>query len=235
MRKPGFGGRFPIVRRILCLYLPQWPIQRLLGERERRVGPASGARADPPISSVKKVGPSAEDHRLAVVPSAWSHPTPVLLHARDPRRGDLTVTCNEAAAARGVRVGMPLAEAEALAGHGGGECRIEPHDAVADLAALARLAEHCERFSPIVGWRTVEGSKFGHLRSRSIQSSKSDDDASTGNSIGPDGLFLDVTGIGILFGGEEHLSRAVVNDMAEQGYECLVAIGDTIGMTWAAT
>src|SRR5687768_4523677 len=104
MREPGFGGRFPMKRRILCLYLPQWPIQSAvvgLGGREGRN-------------------------------SAFA----ILLHARDPRRGDLIVACNNAAHSRGVRLGMPLAEAEALAQHGGGECRIWPHDPAADLSAL---------------------------------------------------------------------------------------------------
>src|SRR5262245_57307247 len=31
-----------------------------------------------------------------------------------------------------------------------------PPDSVKDQDALARLAEHCERYSPIVGWETVE-------------------------------------------------------------------------------
>src|SRR5262245_41588100 len=125
------------MRRVLCLYLRQWPIQRVLGERDSAV--------------------------------------PILLHARDPRRGELIVACNEAAKARGVRVGMPLAEAEALAGHGGGECCIWPHDAAGDLAALANLAEHCERFSPMVGWETAEGMRNAECGMR---------------SEGPDCLFL---------------------------------------------
>jgi protein ImuB len=46
-------------------------------------------------------------------------------------------------------------------------------------------------------------------------------------------LFLDVTGIGVLFGGEENLGRAVVADIAQHGYHCGVAIADSIGSGWA--
>lgn len=153
---------------------------------------------------------------------------PILLHARDPRRGELVVACNQAAMGRGVRLQMPLAEAAALAQHGG-ECWILPHDPDADLNALARLAEHCERFSPIVGWKTVEErSKF------QVPSFKLEEPASsTWNSLNSDCLFLDVTGIGILFGGEESLAREAIGDVARLGYDCRVAITDTVGAAWA--
>src|SRR5690348_4496727 len=119
MKKPVSGGRGEAMRRILCLWLPNWPIQCAL------VGLAG-----------RKFQNSA---------------FPILLHSRDPRRGEIVVACNQAAMERGARLQMPLAEAAALAQHDG-ECVIRPHDPAADLAALARLAEYCERFSPIVGW-----------------------------------------------------------------------------------
>src|SRR5262245_42368084 len=67
----------------------------------------------------------------------------VILHSRDPRRGDLVVACNAAAGECGVRLGMPLAEAAVLTERGG-ECLTLPHDRATDLADLARLAERCE-------------------------------------------------------------------------------------------
>jgi len=171
---------------------------------------------------------------------------PALLHARDPRRGDLVVACNQAAMERGVRLRMPLAEAAALVNRvgcahqsteygGQSPPYIWPHDPTADLTALARLAEQCERFSPIVGWDTVQGSKF------KAQSSKSKDQTSltsnlelgTLNFCGPDCLFLDVTGIGVLFGGEEMLAAEVIADMSRLNYTARTAIADTIGAAWA--
>ena len=213
------------MRRILCLDLPNWPIQRLLAERNgRRVGQARATSDGPPTLKIKG-GPAAAK-------AALSHPIPILLHARDPRHGDLVVACNTAAQERGVRLMMPLAEAAALAQHDG-DCRILPHDGAADLAALARLAEHCERFSPLVGWKTVESRK-SKVESPSLNDLRpSTFDLRLCSGPGPDCLFLDVTGIGVLFGGEEILALEVIADLNRLGYEAYVAIADTIGSAWA--
>src|SRR5205814_976647 len=92
-------------------------------------------------------------------------------------------------------------------------------DPIADLAELARLAERCERFSPIVGWKTADAVRSGKCGVRSVE---------------PDCLFLDITGIGVLFGSEDQLGREVVADLARLGYEVRIAIADTIGAAWAA-
>lgn len=112
-----------------------------------------------------------------------------------------------------MRIAMPLAEASALAQRGGSFLALA-HNPAADLAELARLAEMCERFSPLVGWETV--------------------DASTDwwPATGPAHLFLDITGIGRLFGGEEALIAEVRRDFAREGYEILAAVADTIGAAW---
>ena len=102
---------------------------------------------------------------------------------------------------------------------------------VKDLAALTRLAEHCERYSPIVGWETVEAGVRDGPRSK-VQSPKLD--ANFGPWTSDFGLWLDITGIGVLFGGEEALARAVIADLAGLGYEGRVGIADTIGAAWAA-
>jgi len=226
MKQPAFGGKFQMMRRILCLYLPNWPIQRLLAARKK----GEGRRT------------KGESKSFVISTSSFV----LILHARDPRRGDLVAAANDTAHERGVRLGMPLAEAAALIDKYEGQRTkdetqnkighqlrplILPHDPAADLAALARLAEHCERFSPIVGWDTVQGSKF------QVQGSKPKDQTSlalnlelgTLNFCGPDSLFLDVTGIGVLFGGEENLAREAISDAASLGYETRVAIADTIG------
>src|SRR5687768_3860521 len=106
-----------------------------------------------------------------------------------------------------------------------------PHDPATDLAELARLAEHCERFSPLVGWETVEGNP----RSK-VQGPKSK--VPSPSDLGPGtvdfGLFLDITCIGVLFGGEEQLAREAVTDLARMGYTAQAAVADTIGAAWAA-
>src|SRR3954452_17043647 len=89
------------MRRILCLDLPNWPIQRLLAEREVQNSELRTQNSENAITN-----PSAGCVANSLLP--------ILLHARDPRRGDLIVACNTAAHERGVRLRMPLAEAAAL-------------------------------------------------------------------------------------------------------------------------
>ena len=81
--------------------------------------------------------------------------------------------------------------------------RIETHDPSADAAALYRLAVWAQRFSPVVA---VDE---------------------------PDGLFLDVTGCALVWGGEDQLLRAVVDAMGRLGFAARVAIGPTFGCAWA--
>jgi protein ImuB len=212
-------------RRILCLHLPDWPIQRLRAARETEIQNSE-------FRIQKQPSAQTSHSAFCILHSAF----PIILHARDPRRGDVVVVCNAAAHRRGVRSSTPLAEAATLAQHAG-ECLILPHDRAADLAALARLAEHCERFSPIVGWKTVQSSRS------KVQSQKTCSDLGcwtldVGPKTGPDCLFLDVTGISVLFGGEEKLEQKVIDDVARLGYPGLgyqarVAIADTIGAAWA--
>src|SRR3954451_1920102 len=77
--------------------------------------------------------------------------TPLVLHRRDARRGERVVACCELASRAGVRPGMSLAEAGDLLGPGVA-CPDEPAE---DLAALGKMAEYCELFSPKVGWESV--------------------------------------------------------------------------------
>jgi protein ImuB len=201
------------MKRILCVRLPHWPLQRLVVARKKAEGSWGG------------VGD-------ATVGASPSQPQPpILLYARDPRRGECIVTCSRAAHASGVRPGMPLTEAEALAIRRHTPCALADtdgtrsvpatylHDPAADLAALAKLAEQCERFSPLVGWETVE----------SVAGTRSTE------NLGPSALFLDVTGIGVLFGGEEQLLAAVQEELTRQGYRVKLAIAGSIGAAWAQT
>lgn len=116
-----------------------------------------------------------------------------------------------------MRVCAPLAEAASLASRLNARC-ILPSDPSADLAALAPLAEHCEKFSPLVGWETAEG-QIGRCSSQQQGS--------------PDSLLLDVTGIGPLFHGEESLANEVITDLRNWGCHARVAIAETIGAAWA--
>jgi protein ImuB len=69
-----------------------------------------------------------------------------------------------------------------------------------------QIAERCGRFSPIVGF----------------------DSADRHN------VFLDISGLAHLFGGETAMAAAIVRDLAQFGYMVRAAVADTIGAAWAA-
>ncbi len=82
-----------------------------------------------------------------------------------------------------------------------------PHDADpnGDAAALAALAGWCERYTPLAA------------------------------ADPPDGLWLDITGCGHLFGGEERLAGALATRLARDAIPCRLrlAIAGTTGTAWA--
>jgi hypothetical protein len=72
-----------------------------------------------------------------------------------------------------------------------------------DARTLDNIAAWCERFTPIVVLDP------------------------------PEGLFLDITGCGHLFGGEEALRKLIVTRLQAQGFTARAAIADTPGAAWA--
>ncbi|MCH8042211.1 MAG: DNA polymerase Y family protein [Planctomycetes bacterium] len=156
---------------MLCLWLPNWPIQRLIVARPELDGRAVALEA--------------------------------------PHRGGRrVVACSAEAYRRGVRAGMPAAEAEALVGSGGrpGALHLEPHDAEADRRALEQLALWCEKFSPVVGLDEMEPGE---------------------------GLLLDITGVAGLFGGEQALAEKMIQALRRRHLTVRLAIAETIGAAWA--
>ena len=123
-------------------------------------------------------------------------------------RGALRVgVCCGAARGMGIRDGMPLAEARAIAGDA---LLARERDETAEHAALTILAADCRRYSPLCGVSEAAGD-------------------------GPaDGLILDVTGCGHLLGGDRPLARAAVRWLSGRGYTVRAGLGPTVGMAWAA-
>lgn len=114
------------MRRIVSVWLPDWPIERL-----RRQGSMSRSNARPgasPNAALKDTALPAEP--LALVASG---------------RHGLTITAvSAAAAAGGARSGMTLADARALLP----DLRSRPAEPSADRRALIRLARWCGRYGP---------------------------------------------------------------------------------------
>lgn len=165
------------MKRVMCVYLPDWPLQRLVRKHPEWLGQA-----------------------IVLVDRAANRRGPVVLHA------------SHAARARSIRPGMPLIEAESL----DRRLHVAEADPEGDLRALQKLAEWCDRYSPLVA--VEEGPT-------------------------PSSLLLDVTGCAAYFHGEDNLVRRVLREVSAvlsplppySGGEgnCCVALADTIGAAWA--
>jgi protein ImuB len=77
------------------------------------------------------------------------------------------------------------------------------HDPEADAESLEALADWCVRFSPAVA------------------------------GDAPDGLFLDVSGVDLLWGGEAQLAHELEGRLADNGIPARLAIADTAAAAWA--
>ncbi len=123
------------MRRILCLWLPNWPVQRLLAARPELCQRAVVLYAQQPRRGECVVaccdGAQSRGIRLDMPVSeamamADAHPPLAVKEGRDEE---------SAAHLRHAALGLYC----------------EPHDPQADRAALEQLAEACDRFSPLVG------------------------------------------------------------------------------------
>jgi protein ImuB len=188
------------MKRALCIWLPNWPLQRLAAAREELRSRAVVLYQRHAAGSARVVACAAPLASAAAGP--W-------------RRSSL--------APAGIRPGMPLAEALALASPAeaprpsakpkssrsspsGRPLHLEIHDPHCDRVALEELARDCRRFSPVVGLEQAERA---------------------------DSLLLDVTGLDPLFGGELSLARQIVKALRQQGLAARVALADTLGAAWA--
>lgn len=112
----------------------------------------------------------------------------------------LIVAPNGVAAAGGILPGLSLADARALLPG----LAVFPADPAGDAVAIARLADWCSRYTPLVA---VDGT---------------------------DGLWLDIAGSAHLFGGEVDLLADLRHRLSRLGCHVRAAIADTPGAAWAA-
>ncbi len=125
-----------------------------------------------------------------------------MLSCREAGRGERVGACSPAAYQRGIRPGMPRAEAAVLTpgADASSPLHFVGYDPHPDRLALQALARACGRFSPLVGLSDTEP---------------------------PDGLQLDLTGVTPLFGGEAALLEQVATFFRQSGYRVRLAIADT--------
>lgn len=136
---------------------------------------------------------------------------PLILFRTDSRRGQIVAVANQTARAAGVLPHMPLSQCSTLCP----DADIQEHDPQTDLEALVQLAEAAQSFSPIVGIETL------------------DKDLWAGRSLHePQSLYLDITGIPDLFGGERSFANQVHAWLSKHGWVAAIAIGNQIGQAW---
>ena len=136
---------------------------------------------------------------------------PVILYRTDSRRGQIVAAANQTARAAGVLPQMPLSQCGSLCP----DALVHEHDPQADLEALVQLAESAQCFSPIVGLETLDADMWA---GRSIHE--------------PQSLYLDVTGIPNLFGGELAFAQNVQSWLVARGLVAAISIANQVGQAW---
>lgn len=137
-----------------------------------------------------------------------SAPTlPTILLTRSIAGRLIVERCCTQAEASGVRVGMPLADARALAGAGTKRQKpvllIRAHKPDRDATILRRLARWALRYAPVI-----------HIDE-------------------PDGLLIDLTGTQRVHASEWEVVRRVAGGLARAGIAARVAVASTPGVAWA--
>ena len=195
------------MKRVLCIWLPNWPLQRLLIAQPE-------LRERPVVLYHSSVKPKRANPKRAV---------------RSTVLGLRTVACSSIAAQCGVTVGLSVAEARGLfqtspmlpkkkiaSERNSSTAASEgpyfaEHDERADREAFEQLANWCQRFSPHIGFEQPH-----YEQSQSI-----------------DTLLLEITGCTHLFGNEEQLLEQVTAAFQQKNLIIEAAIASTVGTAWA--
>ena len=175
-------------RRILSLWLPRLPIDRIKRARQNHGGAwakdishNTGSRPSPPLWGRAGEGGITNFGVRGLPPSltkgggnGTDMPSIVVIKENNALK---IHSLDEAAARYGLTVGLPLANARAICP----ELQVFDADEAADARMLGDIADWCDRFTPLVALDS------------------------------PHGLFLDITGCAHLFGGEAAMLRLLCN------------------------
>jgi protein ImuB len=164
-------------RRILALWLPRLPTDRLM----RR---AEGAHKSSAEGAHKSSAEGAPDAKHADAP---------MVIAGRASNALFVYALNRSAQRLGLYRGQPLANARAMIDN----LAVVPADERADLALLENIADWCDRFTPLMA------------------------------TDPPHGIFLDITGVAHLFGGEAQMLQHVREKIRAQGFQVQAAIAGT--------
>ena len=206
------------MKRVLCIRFPNWSVQCLRREVREQMPSATALALHTPFApqADSKAKPSDvdEDTRYvrAVFPSA--------------RGGPAIVAVSMDAWAQGVRPGMPLAEARSMA---------QPIVPKLDSRRIARNQQPSRLIPP------VQFREWQPLRDRATLRSVAELTRRYAPVVGldevplPDSLLLDITGCASLFGGEAGLAESLLRDLRKAGWNCRIAIANSVAIGWALT
>jgi protein ImuB len=234
--------------RRLCIWFPNWPIQRIQNQKllssivqDSEFLPASSQPYD---QSDFREDDVEENHQCD-----FAERKPLVIWDEYPRRGRLVVAACSMSQELGVRMQMPVSHAVELLQQG--------------LASLApsRRKSTCAAASAAV---SVRRKSFPNRQSRSsfllMQRDVPTDDQALGrlakliqHRITPsvaieslevkkwagvsryqrESLLCDVTGVSHLYGGEAGLCHAAAILLSQYGLACRIAVADTVATAWA--
>ena len=195
------------MKRVLAIWLPNWPVQRLVRARPELAGRAlvlhgpsrrgqcvTACSAAAEQAGVQAGMPVAE--ALAVISlSRTSGSLPLVGRAGEGNEADTRNECQPC-----IRLTPPSPNPSPPRG-GERKALVEAHDSVADRAELVELAQWCHRFSPSVGLE---------------------------DAAAPETLLLDATNLAPLYGGEAALVEQTEQALRRRGLEMRLALADTV-------
>jgi protein ImuB len=136
---------------------------------------------------------------------------PLLVTITALHGGQRIAAVNAAADIQGIKPGLSLADARAQFP----DITVKQADPTADLRALNKLAQACERYSP---WTAIEPLGNNMLTSMS----------------GGGSIWIDITGCEHLYKGERPLIEDLRDRCTRAGYHPRIGLADTPGAAWAA-
>jgi protein ImuB len=224
-------------QQVLCVWLPNWPCQRLLAQQTQASQPNAISQASdidkqsvapkPPepmalatgspriqISNAfsKTISNAGGNPELALTAQYGGNQHAFILQVRDPRRGLRVAAADPLAWQLGISPGMSISEATAVVP----QIRILDHDPQEDLEALCELAQEAWQFSPMVGIEMLNEVVWsGRLLHE------------------PQGLVMDATGLDQFFGGADQMIELVLEWLRNKGILATAALHSTLGGAWA--
>jgi protein ImuB len=171
----------PNRRRILSLWLPRLPIDRIKRELASNIG-----------AQVKAISHDTDAALSLPLAREVKNDEPSVVVVKE-NNALVIYSLDDAAARFNLDAGLPLANARAICP----KLRVFDADVSADQRTLERIADWCDRFTPLVALDP------------------------------PHGLFLDITGCAHLFGGEAKILKHVSDALTVQGFAVSAAIAST--------